>query len=320
MNPLFSLLAVIGMPFLGLGQSVAVMETTEFLSRDMPRLKLRRVTFGEAVHQLTKAITTAHQRAPEVKIITYSERQNSDDFPFREEGEFLMSLSLTDITVHEALEVLCFASGFTLHVHHGQICCFQMPHALPASKMTLTTEVPPTVRANLTQVKLLQFKAHELSLEEAMSQLRTSLAETSGKRVLPFVFGEYRVGKAGSSDDHDKTSVSLDLRDVPFEECLRYVAELAGSTYRISADGCVCIQAVHTLYHPKFWRVISTDDFARAMKAESATLTQESIADWLEQKLHARPAFVLHRASGRVYLSRLQPLEVDALRAALNQK
>lgn len=314
------LAAAIIFPGLALSQKPEVMHAVEFLTKDVPELEITRVTFAQAVERVRKAVSTDTLQAPEVKVVRYESPQNSDDFPFREDGDFLITTSISDVSVHETLGLLCFACGFTLDLKYGDIRCFQVPYKGPLSNTYLGEPSQNSVRASLAKVVLPTFKADKMNLRDAMKLLRASAAKASDKRVLPLVLGEYKSWKDDSIDAEDRTSVSLDVSKIPFEECLRYVAELSGCNYRMSPEGHVCILAIHTLYHPRYWRVAPLDGFARAMKKNPAELTKDALSDWMSQKLDVNPLFTIHRDSSLVYFMHLDPDELSALSRALSQE
>ncbi len=216
--------AAIIFPGLALSHKAEVMHAVEFLTKDVSELELTRVTFAQAVDHVRKAVSTDALQAPEVKVVRYESPQNSDDFPFREDGDFLVTTSISDVSAHETLELLCFACGFTLDLKYGDIRCFQIPHEDSLSNAYLGGPV----RTSLAKVVLPTFKVDKMSLCEAMKLLRTSAVKASEKRVLPLVLGEYKRWKDDSRDAEDRAPVSLDVGKIPFEECLRYVAELSG--------------------------------------------------------------------------------------------
>jgi len=316
MKPALCFAAALLFPGLALCQKPEVMDAVGFLTKDVPELELTRLTFAQAVERVRNAVSTDTLHAPEVKVVRYESPQNSDDFPFREDGDFLITSTLSDVTVHETLELLCFAAGFALDLKYGDIRCFQVPHEGPLSNAYLGGPV----RSSLAKVVLPTFKADKMSLRDAMKLLRASAAKASGRRVLPLVLGECRWWKDDSKYAEHSATVSLDFSKAPFEECLGYIAEGSGCYYRMSPMGHVCIEAVHTLYHPKYWRVASLDDFARVMKKRPAELTEDALADWMSQKLDVFPLLTIHRASGHVYFARLHPHEVTALQRVLSRK
>lgn len=308
--------AAILFPGWALSQKPEVMHAVEFLTKDVPELELTRVTFAQAVDRVRKAVSTDALQAPEVKVVRYESPQNSDDFPFREDGDFLVTTSISDVSVHETLELLCFACGFTLDLKYGDIRCFQVPHEGPLSNVDLGGPV----RTSPAKVVLPTFKADKMSLRDAMKLLRASAVKASEKRVMPLVLGEYKRWKDDSRDAEDRAPVSLEVGKIPFEECLKYVAELSGCNYRMSPEGHVCIQSVHTLYHPRYWRVASLDDFARVMKKKPTELTEDALSEWMSQKLDLNPLFTIHRASGRVYFGHLDPDGLSALQRAISRR
>lgn len=316
MKPALCFAAAILFPGLALCQKPEVMDAVGFLTKDVPELELTRLTFAQAVERVRNAVSTDTLHAPEVRVVRYESPQNSDDFPFREDGDFLITTSLSDVTVHETLELLCFAAGFALDLKYGDIRCFQVPHEGSLSNAYLGKPAP----VPLAKVVLPTFKADKMSLRDAMKLLRASAAKASGKRVLPLVLGEYKSWKDAASEPEDTTSVSLDVSKLPFEECLRYVAELSGCNYRSSSEGHVCIQSLHKFYHPRYWRVASLDDFSRVMKKAPAELTKDSLSEWMSQKLDVYPLLTIHRGSGLVYFARLHPHEVTALQRVLGRK
>lgn len=320
MKALFPIVAAIILPGLATSQTVAVMDAVEFLAKDVPDLELKRVTFEEAVNRLTMAVSTPALKA-EVQVIRYSTQQNSDDFPFRGDGELLISASISDVSAHEMLEMLCFACGFTIDLNQGKIRCFQLPFVDSISRLKLVPGGQDFGKARLAQVILPSFKSDQMTLPEAMKLLRGSAIEVSGKRVLPLMFTEYRSQASPSNDAEYPASVSLDLQAVPFELCLSYVAELSGCRYRIAPEGYVCIDRVHTLYHPRYWRIVSIDEFARIMKKKPSEVNEASLSEWLEQNLSLVVGHLsIHRASGRVYLGHLDPEAQDTLRRAFMMK
>jgi hypothetical protein len=320
MKALFPIVAAIILPGLATSQTVAVMGAVEFLAKDVPDLELKRVTFEEAVNRLTMAVSTPALKA-EVQVIRYSTQQNSDDFPFRGDGELLISASISDVSAHEMLEMLCFACGFMIDLNQGKIRCFQLPLVESISRLKLVPGSQDSGNARLAQVILPSFKSNQMTLPEAMKLLRGSAMKVSGKRVLPLMFTEYRSQASPSNDAEYPASVSLDLQAVPFELCLNYVAELSGCRYRMAPEGYVCIDALHTLYHPRNWRVVSLDDFARIMKKKPSELDEASLSDWIKRELSVEVIHLtIHRPSGCVYLGHLAPEEQEALRSALMKK
>jgi hypothetical protein len=316
MKQTLCLAAAIWLPGLALSQKPEVMDTVGFLTKDVPELELNRVTLAQAVEHVRKAVSTDTLQAPEVRFVRYESPHNSDDFPFREDGDFLISTSLSDVTVHQTLELLCFAAGFTLDLTYGEIRCFQVPHRGPISNAYLGKPAPMSP----AKVVLPKFKVDKMSLHDAMKLLRSHASKACSQRFLPLVHGEYKWWKDDSKYTKKSELVSLDLSNVPFEECLRYVSELSGCNYRISSEGHVCIQALHTLYHPKYCRVASIADFARVLKTKPAELTEDDLADWMSQKLDIFPPLTIHRTSGLVYFEWLRPHEVSALQRALSWK
>jgi hypothetical protein len=320
MKALFLIAAAIIMPGLSISQTVAVMDAVEFLSKDVPDLELKRVTFEEAVNRLTVAVSTPALKA-EVQVIKYATQQNSDEFPFRRDGEPLISASISDVSAHEMLEMLCFACGFTIDLNQGKIRCFQVPFVDSIPRQKLVPGTQDFGKARLAQVILPSFKSDQMTLPEAMKSLRSSAMKVSGKRVLPLMFTEYRSQASPSNNAEYPASVSLDLQAVPFELCLSYVAELSGCRYRIAPEGYVCIDALHTLYHPRNWRIVSLDDFARIMKKKPSALDEASLSDWIKRELSVEQTHLkIHRPSGCVYLGHLAPEEQEALRRALMKK
>lgn len=305
-----------------LGQAAVEMDASHFLSSDIQGLKLSRATFIEAVEQVRKAASTSELSAPEVRVVNYATPQNSEDFPFREDGEMVVSVNLTDVSAHEALETLCFACGYALDLKYGQVRCFQVPHIAPNPHVFLTEGPATSPSADLREAVLPSYKAVDMSFLDAVEMLRSAAAKASGKRVLPFVVVEYRQQTDARQDAHDinARTISLDLKKVPFGKCLQYVSELGGCTYRMSPGGAVSIRDVHTLYHPRYMRVGMLADFARAMKVKQSSLTEKSITEWLDKETDVGAVPVIHYPSGRVYFDLLHPHELSALQRLLSRK
>jgi hypothetical protein len=178
MRPALCFAAAILFPGLALCQKPEVMDAVGFLTKDVPELELTRLTFAQAVERVRNAVSTDTLHAPEVKVVRYESPQNSDDFPFREDGDFLITSSLSDVTVHETLELLCFAAGFALDLKYGDIRCFQVPH-----EVTALQRVRLAGGSSMHRDAFMPLEALALSTEtfhsSTMSRMRSSFAGPS---------------------------------------------------------------------------------------------------------------------------------------------
>ncbi|GEP41003.1 hypothetical protein BGE01nite_02940 [Brevifollis gellanilyticus] len=297
------------------------MDAVQFLTKDVGELKISCDTFAEAVEQLRKAASSPELEAPKIGVVSYASPQSSDEFPFCGEYKMEVSVNLSDVSGHEALDLLCSACGYALDLKYGELRCFEVPYVTPNPRVHLSTDLKASAYAGLRRVVLPGFQADKMPLMEAVDLLRSSAAKVSGKRVLPIAVVDYQLRSRDSISlfkDQAGQPISLNLSEVSFEDGLRYVSELAGCTYQVSSEGWISIHEVPTLYHPKHWRVVSLEKFARAMKWKPSDVMESDLVRWIRHNLEVDLTLKIHRASGRVYLSHLHPEEWRQLQQLLD--
>lgn len=149
----------------------------------------------------------------------------------KSESTAQMTFLLKDLSLTEALRHITAASGTRYWLDDNGI---HIADAIPQAKN-------PTLE-KMKKLVFPQVSFNEATLQEAVEFLRVkSKALDSGepeanKRGVNFMI------KPGTGE---RTSLTLDLKDVPLIDLVRYVTELAGCTYRVDANA-VMIEAIST--------------------------------------------------------------------------
>lgn len=114
-----------------------------------------------------------------------------------------------------------------------------------ASTLSATSPAEPKLQQKLDEIILPTVQFRNATIEEAVEYLRVKSREFDKKTVSP-VFGG--VSFVLNKDKAGKTSINLDLKDIPLGVALRYCVEAAGLKYRVDARAVM----IAASFEPKF--------------------------------------------------------------------
>ncbi|MBN8420224.1 MAG: hypothetical protein J0L73_15005 [Verrucomicrobia bacterium] len=136
----------------------------------------------------------------------------------------------------------------------------------------------PKLQQKLDEIILPTMQFRNATIEEAVEYLRVKSREFDQKTASPVSGG---VSFILNKDKAAKTSISLDLKDIPLGVALRYCVEAAGLKYRVDARAVM----IAASFEPKFSPPILDNAAAiifPAMQFEGATL--EEAVEYLRVK------------------------------------
>lgn len=131
----------------------------------------------------------------------------------------------------EVLETICRTHGLVLHLEKD-VWQFRLPSGNEADSLPHEPEPSPSslIQKKLQSIVLPQVQFSGATLLEAIEFFRvksrmldTSEPEVSKRGVNFMILGDYAT----------EASISMDLKDVPLSDAVKYTAELAGMEYRI---------------------------------------------------------------------------------------
>ncbi len=116
--------------------------------------------------------------------------------------------------------------------------------------------------AKLRSIRIPSLNFHEASIEEAIEFLRLKGRDLDVSENDPALRVPNFVLKSGETPSTAK--ITLDLKDVPMEEALRYVTELAGMKYRVENNAVVIVPVTES----------TTEQYTRVYKVPPDFLTR----------------------------------------------
>lgn len=207
-----------------------------FMQNKVRKIILPRVSFDKA--SLEEAIEFIRVKSREHDTTTTNEKLKGVPIILRKDngGDASITLSLTDVPVEEALRYITELAGYKYRVEPYAVVVQRTdvpPRTVTSpgadKKQAPTGVVPP---GNAGHIIIPDIKFNGATLEEAVEFIRIKSREFDpAKKGVNIIL---KMGEKSST-----ALITLDLKDVPLPDALRYVAELAGHTLTADAQAYV---------------------------------------------------------------------------------